>query len=178
MVVDPGTEEIPQGSVSSAKRDEIRTSHKLVTSSKRTSFKKSQLKQSAIHRKKASKTHDINASKKSIVDKEMRVHAQSGAMHVHTDHNYTAVNSESGKLEVYIKNPEHYTDQKVAAHHDNIRVNVHTEESYKKSDMLKTPRKLHITNDVTGLKKSIVNTKKKGGKRSKMAPCLIPPCST
>lgn len=120
----------------------------------------------------AMKQHDTNASKKSNVnEKEMRVQGQSGHLHVHTDHNITAVDSRSGKLEIYIKNPDHQFDaeEHAAEHHSKVSVEVIASEAYKKNHLMTKATSLpapalnskHSTSllhlaDVTGFKKSQV----------------------
>ena len=100
----------------------------------------------------------------------MRVHGQSGHLHVHTDHNITAVDSRSGKLEIYIKNPDHHfgtAEEHAAEHHSKVSVEVIASEAYKKNklmtsnklkDNIRKPSLLHIT-DITGVKKSRVIAK-------------------
>ena len=125
---------------------------------------------------KRTKLHrDTNASKKSNVnEKEMRVHGQSGRLHVHTDHNVTAVHSQSGKLEIYIKNPDHHLDaeEHAAENHSKVTVEVIASEAYKKNNLMKSANidnnrtknikgalTLHIA-DITGVKKSNVIPKR------------------
>jgi len=124
--------------------------------------KKTTHKRRIFQKHKVKRTKDITATKKSNVhEKEMRVHGQSGHLHVHTDHNVTAVHSQSGKLEIYIKNPDHHTIEEEAAehHHNKVSVEVIASEAYKKhqlpSTKLPAPKMnlLHIA-DVTGVKKS------------------------
>jgi len=123
------------------------------------SFLKSrtQVKQPAVPAKALQTSQQQNPSKKSNINKEIDVRGQSGSLHVHTDHNSAEIRSETGKLEVYIKN--------------NSNENAKKKENIENSrESFKTSNKLHISNDVTGLKKSLVNK----------VMCLrpgIPPCT-
>lgn len=142
--------------------------------------------------KKSSYTTHGN-EKKSSIDQEMKVHGQSGALKVHTDHNLTAVTSESGNLEVFIKNPEKekevvlnpnlspskYTFKKDSEARPQI-VSASPDIPYKQVHL-----SVHIIEDVSGLKKSVV-TKKNHLKKSNLdlkskkmyhAACVIPPCT-
>ena len=113
------------------------------------------------------KIKNVSASKKSLVDKEMQVHGQTGALHVHTDHNITTLNSESGKLEVYIKNPENSALQEKSNdhhgnnNHDDVFITSEVTTKVAKKDNLHRHAVVHIAEDVTGLKKSIVQSKQK-----------------
>ena len=132
-------------------------------------------KQKTLPNKRSKFHRDTNAAKKSNVnEKEMRVQGQSGHLRVHTDHNVTAVNSQSGKLEIYIKNPDHHFDaeEHAAEHHSKVTVEVVASEAYKKNNLMKSAKLhnsktnngneralLHIA-DITGVKKSNVIPKR------------------
>lgn len=191
LVVNPGTEEVPEEDIT-AHTVKVHSIGGNVRSVKRNVMPKKLLfrnKGITEEKKKRSKlhhvvSHDISATKKSNVDKEMRVHGQSGALHIHTDHNITTLDSHSGKLEVYIKNPEHSTDPESSEHHEqpNLHVDVFTEVGYKKNGFSNKPATLHIVKDVNGLKKSVVNNvarnfKKKTHQQVKHQPCIVPTCS-
>lgn len=144
-------------------------------------------------------TKNVAATKKSNVnEKEMRVHGQSGHLHVHTDHNVTAVDSKSGNLEIYIKNPDHkFGLHDYAEHHSKVKVEVFAEEAYKKNNLERKPStaktttkhsQLHMT-DITGVRKSQLiplsdrQSKTRGlhqkltANKNHRLPCLVPPCS-
>lgn len=143
--------------------------------------------------KKSSYATHGNENKKSSINREMKVHGQSGALKIHTDHNLTAVTSESGNLEVFIKNPE---KEKEVLPNPNLSPSKYT---FKKDTEARPQRvsaspdtaskrvhlPVHIIEDVNGLKKSVV-TKKNHLKKSNLdlkskklnhAACVIPPCT-
>ncbi|XP_066913292.1 uncharacterized protein [Clytia hemisphaerica] len=177
MVVDPGTEKVPAEDIQAqtvrlnvadihgVKRDKLsKPAAPIKPSIKRRNLqaKKTTHKRRTFQKYKVKRTKDITATKKSNVhEKEMRVNGQSGHLHVHTDHNITAVHSQSGKLEIYIKNPDHHTIEEEAAehHHNKVSVEVIASEAYKKHQLPSTKlpaskmNLFHIA-DVTGVKKS------------------------
>jgi hypothetical protein len=181
--------------------------HSRWTGSMRQSISREKTKKHFHHRHHQSKTivtKNVAATKKSNVnEKEMRIHGQSGHLHVHTDHNVTAVDSKSGKLEIYIKNPDHKFghEHESAEHHGKVKVEVFAEEAYKKNRLEKNPstttqsRQLHMA-DYTGVKKSqlIPSALKHSGDKfdllktrnfdhkirtdeNQRLPCVVPPCS-
>ena len=143
---------------------------------------------------------DVTGSKKSGIYEGMKVHGQSGKIHVKTLHNNVNLTSETGNLVVYLENPR----RRLVDHEDHssdITVTGSVSGEVKKKDVVGSQKlrnteeksdkaSVHLIENVIGLKKSIVtgplDTKIRkqqekaidGGKRSDHNPCLIPPCST